>query len=83
MNEIKTVLAESGSRILVRVDGQIELGGTMYKTWHHEIWNDKEQYESGVEQDFATGEIYCHNLAGFNDEAALREFNSHIGVDMI
>ncbi|KHF33367.1 hypothetical protein CM49_04315 [Paenibacillus sp. P1XP2] len=72
-NENKKILAEDGERFLVRIDGQINLGGTTFNTWHHEIWNDREKYIAGIHQE--GNEIYCSNLAGFTDESALDMFN--------
>ncbi|RUT48620.1 hypothetical protein EJP82_01375 [Paenibacillus anaericanus] len=76
MNEIKKVLAEDGSGLLVRVDGQVELGANVYKTWHHEIWTDRDKFEADItEERLEDGQhIYCCNLAGFTDEDALQSF---------
>lgn len=72
----RTILAEDGQRLLVRIDGEIELAGATYKTWHHEIWSDREKYETGihVEQTNEGHLHYCANLAGYTDEAAIHTF---------
>lgn len=72
----KKVLVEEGQRLLVRIDGEIDLGGITYGTWHHEIWNDREKYEAGIHtEEMSDGtRIYCSSHAGFKDEAAILTF---------
>ncbi|SMF88188.1 hypothetical protein SAMN05661091_4163 [Paenibacillus uliginis N3/975] len=79
-SETKTIICKEGNLLLVCVEGQVELGGETYNTWHHEIWTDYEKYEAGISEEWLDDgpRIYCTSLAGYSNEAALSVFKSRL-----
>ncbi|PAD73890.1 hypothetical protein [Paenibacillus campinasensis] len=72
----RTILAEDGDRLLVRIEGELELDSATFRTCHHEIWTDRQKYEAGIHVERADNGLvhYSANLAGYTDEYATQIF---------
>ena len=75
--ELKEVIAEDPSRILVRVVGAIKIAGEWWPTWNHELWIDKEKYKAGITSECVdhNQHIYMTNIAGSDEKTLIEYFN--------
>jgi hypothetical protein len=75
----KTILAEQGERVLVKVVSERELNGKMFTTKRFEFWRNKEKFHQNIKSEYINGQqfIYCSNFAGEDEETLLKQFNDN------
>jgi hypothetical protein len=76
----KTILAEQGERLLVKVVTEREFNGKTITTERYELWRNKEKFHQNVITEYINEKqfIYCSNFAGGKEEQLIKQFNDNL-----